>query len=283
MGSPFHEGELDVQHRAGVAPEAARLGRSIFDVIPAPAQRFLLERRFAVLGAADGGGRLWASLLAGPAGFLLPLDQRTLRITAALPADDPLRAALRDPAPVGLLAIHFATRRRMRLNGDAHLTSDGAIELHARQCFGNCPRFIRPRLEQEAIAERHPRVARGAALSAQQERWIAAADTFFIASRHPEAGVDASHRGGEPGFVRVLDGRTVRWPDYPGNNMFQTLGNVAVDPTAALLFLDFEAGSTLQLSGTARTLWETDRSVEFRVEQVIETRAAVPLRWKLDV
>ncbi|HXE89659.1 MAG TPA: pyridoxamine 5'-phosphate oxidase family protein [Terriglobales bacterium] len=283
MGSPFHEGELAVQKRAGVAVEAARLGRSIFDMIPRPAQRFLLERRFAVLGAADEEGRVWASLLAGPPGFLQTVDERTVRINTALPTEDPLANALHDAAPVGLVAIHFATRRRMRLNGEAHRTADGAIELHARECFGNCPRFIRPRREEEVATKTDSSVAHGTALNAEQQRWIAAADTFFVASRHPEAGVDASHRGGDPGFVQVLDERTLRWPDYPGNNMFQTLGNMAIDPAAGLLFLDFETGSTLQLSGRARTLWEPGRSVEFRVEQVVEGRGAVPLRWKLEM
>jgi hypothetical protein len=279
MGSPYHEGELEVQKRAGVAVEAARLSRSIFDAIPAPAQRFLLERRFAVLGAADGAGRVWASLLAGPPGFLLPVDERTLRISAALPASDPLAGALRDGAPVGLLAIDFATRRRMRLNGQVHMTTDGALELRARECFGNCPKYIRPRGEEEVASKTDFRVVRGAALNDEQRHWIAGADTLFIASRHPEAGVDASHRGGDPGFVRVLDDHTLRWPDYPGNNMFQTLGNMAVDPSAGLLFIDFETGSTLQLSGRAQTRWETERSIEFTVEEVVETRGAVPLRW----
>ena len=79
-------------------------------------------------------------------------------------------------------------------------------------------------------------------------RLIEAADTFFLGTTHAISGNDASHRGGPPGFVRVAP-EHLWWPDYPGNNMFNSFGNLSADPTAALLFMDFRAGITLQLSG----------------------------------
>nr|HRD10520.1 pyridoxamine 5'-phosphate oxidase family protein [Mycobacterium sp.] len=113
-------------------------------------------------------------------------------------------------------------------------------------------------------------------------RLIESADTFFLGTTHPEAGNDASHRGGPAGFVRVTDER-LWWPDYPGNNMFNSFGNLAVDPTAALLFVDFRTGDTLQLSGTATVDWaapaedhddQTGRRVLFTPRQVVAT--AIP-------
>jgi hypothetical protein len=68
------------------------------------------------------------------------------------------------------------------------------------------------------------------------------------------------------------------WPDYPGNNMFNSFGNLSVDPTAALLFVDFQRGTTLQMSGTAAVRWgvpadddgaHTGRRVEFVPQQVV--------------
>jgi hypothetical protein len=116
------------------------------------------------------------------------------------------------------------------------------------------------------------------------------ADTFFIGSLHAEAGVDCSHRGGNPGFVRVLDERRLAFPDYSGNNMFQTLGNLSVDPRAGLLFLNFETGDTLQLTGTTDIIWDqarlrdwpgAQRLIEFEVSKTIEARGASPMRWRL--
>ena len=94
-------------------------------------------------------------------------------------------------------------------------------------------------------------------------------DTFFLGTTHPEFGNDASHRGGPAGFVRA-DAHTVSWPDFPGNNMFNSLGNLAVDPAAALLFIDFPTGRTLQVSGEAAVQWADDeRNVEFRVSDTV--------------
>src|SRR5262249_25058473 len=109
--------------------------------------------------------------------------------------------------------------------------------------------------------------------------------TFFIASTHPQGGADASHRGGEPGFVQVPDAHTLQWPDYVGNNLFQTLGNLSVNPRAGLLFVDFERGRTLQLTGQAELLWkprqgstapETGRSIRFHIGRVVESRWSRP-------
>src|SRR5262249_33115503 len=151
-----------------------------------------------------------------------------------------------------LLAIDLATRRRYRMNGRGTLDDDGLL-VEVEQVYANCPQYIHPRRLEPGQAPSPPgaRSVLGAALAARQQSWIAAADTFFIASTHPTRGADASHRGGGPGFVHVLDPARLSFPDYPGNNMFNTLGNLAVEPRAGLVFPDFETGNTLQLSGRA--------------------------------
>jgi predicted pyridoxine 5'-phosphate oxidase superfamily flavin-nucleotide-binding protein len=107
---------------------------------------------------------------------------------------------------------------------------------------------------------------------------------------HAEAGLDCSHRGGNPGFVRATGPDTITFPDYAGNNMFQTLGNLELDSRAGLLFIDFETGSTLQLTGRATVHWDKERLtswpgaqrvIEFQLERIQETAQALPLRWRL--
>ena len=180
----------------------------------------------------------------------------------------------------------------MRLNGEAERRPDG-IHVFARQVYANCPKYIQARewkaLAREPGAGRREHIRRSEALTDEQRWRIPRADTFFIASAHPEGGADASHRGGQPGFVRFAEDDVLEFPDYPGNTMFNTLGNIATDPNAGLLFLDFERGGTLQLAGKAKIVWEPERAalfagaervVEFRVEEVIETPGAVPLSWR---
>ena len=103
----------------------------------------------------------------------------------------------------------------------------------------------------------------GLALTAKQQDWIQKADTFFVATAHPFRGADASHRGGQPGFVAVVDAQTLIWPDYSGNMMFNTLGNIVSNPKSGLLFLDFDTGRTLQLTGAAEIVWEPAEVARF--------------------
>jgi uncharacterized protein len=288
-GGPYHEGELAVQERAAVGDMARRIGRGIRGEVPPAAAAFLRERRFAVLGWPEHTGgdgaeapRVWASPLLGEPGFLSAASPRGVRVRADLTAGDPLAGRALRETDVGLVAIDFATRRRLRVNGVASGDRPGAFEVRTDQVYANCPKYIQARdLLPGAAAEPAGEPALSSEIRAAQADWIAAADTFFIATRHPAAGADASHRGGRPGFVRVADsGRALSWPDYAGNAMFQTLGNLAVLGRAGLLFIDFDTGSTLQLAGSAHIEWGPERRIDFRVERVVEIPRALPLRWR---
>lgn len=75
---------------------------------------------------------------------------------------------------------------------------------------------------------------------------------FFIATADADGRPDCSYKGGLPGFVRVLDEHTLAFPDYDGNGMYRTWGNVLVNPKVGLLFLDFEKGERFRVNGTAQ-------------------------------
>ncbi len=300
MSGVFHEGERAMQQKAGVADMARRVGNGIHAEMPPVAEAFLAGRDFIVLGSADDKGKgdaVWATLLTGPPGFVMAPDEHTVVIAALPAASDPLFARLTqtaEPAPVGLLAIDLTTRRRMRVNGDSARAGDG-LALQVRQAYANCPKYIQRRDEMSKAGENEAtrgtgRTLRTDALSDWQQAWIGDADTFFIATQHPTGGADVSHRGGEPGFARVLDSRTLLFPDYSGNAMFNTLGNLAVNPNAGLLWADWETGDTLQLTGRAEILWDAEaasqfagaeRVVRFQATEVVETKRAFALRFVL--
>jgi uncharacterized protein len=291
MAPVYHPGERSVQERAGVREMADRIGRSIGTTIPPPARNFLRSQPLVVVGSVDREGRVWASLLTGAPGLVQVVDENTVRINARPATGDPLGDNLAANDAVGLIAIEFATRRRMRLNGKAELREDGAITIHAQQVYSNCQKYIQARRWRGRSPETDssPAVRRQSILAQDQQRWIREADTFFIASHQPEGGTDASHRGGLPGFVRVLNDHRLVWPDYAGNTMFQTLGNISVNPQAGLLFIDFVRGRTLQLTGRARILWDQERPaefpgaerlVEFDVDEVVEIAGGHSLEWR---
>jgi uncharacterized protein len=254
--STWHEGERAVQRMAG---SADRLERRIFPPFMPDDHRWFVEQLpLLVVGSVDAHGRPWASLLSGPPGFARSPDPRTLSVTAVPVDGDPLAEALAPGAPLGVLGIDFPTGGRIRLNGRVAARSPGGFTLALDQSFGNCPKYIYPRVPVERV----PRPAQpgasspGEGLDAQARALVARADTFFVASQAlPQGGdpavhgVDASHRGGPPGFVQVAPDGTLTVPDYRGNRYFNTLGNFVLNPRAGLLFPDFESGDLLLLSG----------------------------------
>ena len=262
----YHAGELAVQHCAGVQEMAQRAERVIKTTMKPVTQEFLHQQPMAIVASVDAGGWIWASVVAGPPGFMVAVDEGMIHVGAAPTVSDPLHNNLRVNSDVGLLIINFAERRRMRVNGRAELRHDGSFYVHAQQVYANCPKYIQARrFELRMLAEQNTSdVYRTDGLTAKQQQWITHSDTFFIASAHPEGGADASHRGSNPGFITVADPNTLIWPDYVGNNMFNTLGNIAANPRTGLLFWDFDTGSTLHLTGEAHIIWDAAQTAEYK-------------------
>jgi hypothetical protein len=233
------------------------VGRIIRPTIPPAAAGFLAARSFVVAATRGADGAVHASLLAGARGFANTTSEQTLTLR---PASGHIAAVVCDldaTGDLGLLAIDFSTRRRMRANGRATVR-DGVIEMETREVYSNCPQYIHERPDAVPPIVSSHRVA--GELSPDQCAFINRADTFFIASAHPETGADASHRGGDPGFVHAEPTR-ISWPDYSGNNMFNTLGNLLVDPRCALLFVNFTTGETLRVEGRATVNWGEERMI----------------------
>ncbi len=290
MSSPFHPGEQALQTLAGVRERSERMGqRMVRDALPRQHQDFYAALPWLVVGSLDSADRPWASVLTGAPGFLHALGDRALRVDA-LPAPG-LPLWLEAGAPVGLLGLELATRRRNRLNGKVTALDARGFTVAVGQCFGNCPQYIQAReVLARAPGPAGPAVEEPALLSSGARAWVQGADTFFIASAAPGArgpdpreGVDVSHRGGREGFVRVTEeagASVLTWRELPGNFAFNTLGNLHASPRAGLAFVDFSSGDLLCLTGEARLLWgREDVGVALRVEQAVRLPAAVPLRW----
>nr|WP_315240226.1 pyridoxamine 5'-phosphate oxidase family protein [uncultured Albidiferax sp.] len=298
MTAAFHAGEVALQQRAGVAQRMAEVGpRVIRSYMPDQHRDFFAELPFVVLGSVDAQGQPWASVLAGPSGFIRSPDAARLRVQALPAASDPLAGNLAEGVPIGMLGIAPHTRRRNRVNGTVTAMDDTGFGLAVEQSFGNCPKYIQAR--EPVLADRVAEPATvGTQLDATALRLVQGADTFYIASAHPgvgrdgEHGVDVSHRGGKPGFVRVDgDAAGTQWltvPDLVGNYFFNTLGNLLLQPQAGLLFIDFENGDLLHLAVRAAIIWDgpelacypgAQRLLRLQVQQVLRRPAALALRW----
>ncbi|MDX1872533.1 pyridoxamine 5'-phosphate oxidase family protein [Mycolicibacterium sp. 120266] len=250
----YHAGEIAVQQRMGQQQVADRVGRMVRAEIPTAAVDFLAAQPMVVISAVDAEGQVWTGLITGPPGFVYAADPRTILIAGVPAPGDPLAAILTRPQRIGMIAIEPQTRRRMRVNGTAVPTPNG-LRIHTEQVYSNCPKYITPR--PVPAFDRSPAGARWTAeIDARTGDTVGAADTFFVGSADTEGNADASHRGGSPGFLHVVSPTRLRWPDYRGNSMFMTLGNIAVNPHCGLLIPNWQTGSTIQLTGTARIDWD---------------------------
>lgn len=250
--NPWHEGERRAHAITGSAPG----GAGVRAFMPDQHRAFFADQPFLVVATLDEAGAPTATLLTGRPGFVQSPDPTTLVIAAT--RDDPAGQRLVPGAPVGLLGIQPHTRRRNRANGRIVAASPEGLTVQVLQSFGNCPQYISQR---EVRSDRRARTdalpIEG--LDALARRQIAAADTFFVATASgsdvENGGVDVSHRGGPPGFVRVR-GDVLEIPDYRGNGYFNTLGNLLLEPRCALLFVDFTRGEMLLLQGRAEVAWD---------------------------
>lgn len=300
--NPFHAGEQAVHERLGIRERMVGLGqRVIRTAMPEQHQRFFEQLPFMLVGSLDGAGRPWASVLVGEPGFVRALDSMRLEFRALPVPGDPLAEGLKPGAPLGFLGIELHTRRRNRVNG--HVTAAGAhgFSVAVDQSVGNCPQYIQGRefaWAREAGDVRPRAIEPLTALDADARALVERSDTLFVATASGGAddaptgagarGADVSHRGGRAGFVKIEDDRTLLVPDFTGNFFFMTLGNLQVNPRAGVLFIDFETGDLLTLTGTAEVVWDgpdlkafdgAERAWRFRIDAGWRLRDALPLRW----
>ncbi len=260
--APFHSGELMVQERAGEAAIARRNGSAISGSVMVGARPFLRLQPMIVHSSSDEESAMWASIIFGRPGFLASEDGSSLDIDlnrALVDPDDPVWANIRREKRLGSLVIELASRRRIRINGAARLDENLHLRIDVEESFPACPKYITRR--HVRLASLETPAADGTltpGTEPTQGRFapLANADTIFVATRSDEGGYDVSHRGGFPGFLKVTGPLTIQWPEYPGNSMFNTLGNLVHNPEAGLAIPDFERGRVLQLTGRAVTLWD---------------------------
>jgi uncharacterized protein len=117
--------------------------------------------------------------------------------------------------------------------------------------FNRGSRSLQDRFDTSALADRIDGLLVSETISDNDRAFIEERDMFFLATADGEGRPTCSYKGGEPGFVRVLDPHTLVFPNYDGNGMYLSAGNVLVNPDVGMLFIDFERGHRMRLDGTA--------------------------------
>ncbi|OJJ15204.1 hypothetical protein BKI52_39765 [marine bacterium AO1-C] len=300
MNEVYHSGEIQVQESTGERQIAMSTGRVITNTIIKGAINFIEQQPLSVVSSMDAQGQVWTSLLVGDFGFTEVPDQNSLILhenKIYSPTNDIFFENIQQNPTIGTLYIELSTRRRFRINGQVQRQNQ-QIFVNIGEAYPNCPKYIQRRVNgnPERFNQVEAKVTKGNVLTEMHQQWIKKADTLFVGSssgNDAQARLDASHRGGNTGFVQLLDEQILKIPDYKGNAMFNTLGNFAKNPQAGLLFIDFAQGKTLQLTGTAELLLDqnsaedqditggTGRYWTFKTKHWIETENHHKVDWKL--
>jgi uncharacterized protein len=296
--SPFHPGELAVQERVGVKDKIDAQGRrAVRRYLTDQHREFFPLLPYAFVGSVDAQGRPWASMLMAEPGFLQAPDAHTLVVKARPLPGDPLNETLKPGAAIALIGVQLHTRRRNRAIGTVRDVNACGFTIAVQTTLGLCPQYIQGR---EPVFTRDPHVeikravSRSTVLDATARSIIEKADTYFVASVGPRnedaiaSGADISHRGGRPGFVRADDDATLTAPDFVGNFIFNTLGNLQIDNRAGLLFIDFETGDLLYIAARTELIWDgpevrafagAQRLMRYRIEEVVRVTDSLPARF----
>lgn len=262
MSLSYHKGEIEVQKKAGVRDLAERSAKVISDKIPGGALKFIDKQPMVIVSSMDNRGQIWASILAGKPGFLSAKDTKRIQVDLSLLASsrkDIFWENIAANNEIGMLLIELSSRRRLRVNGSVDVDA-GKMTLHTKEAYPNCPKYIQRREIEivNTVSDESQHYEEFKNLNNNLKSWIEGSDTFFVGSADDKRNLDVNHRGGNPGFIQIIDDNTLQIPDYEGNKMFNTFGNFQLNPNGGLLFIDFEHGKTLQMTGTAEVLWNQD-------------------------
>lgn len=273
---------------------------------------------FVSVTAVDDLGRPWSSIFAGSngqSGFIRSPTYDKLIMDVHLWEGDPFIENAKLFGSKRMLAagigIEFSTRRRNKFAGHISKLDDKGdtifhLEFEVNQAIGNCPKYINARDliphpdTHPTVVHRHTRLNADDRLPPELIEFIHTSDTVFLGSHYHATKEDElwfpSHvgqnqRGGRQGYIRVRpsDNRTIVLPDYSGNRLMTSLGNIEATPVASLTFVSFTTGDILYITGEAHTLIGTpalklmprqDVLTTIYVTGYIFVRDALPVRQR---
>lgn len=137
------------------------------------------------------------------------------------------------------------------------------------ELYGETHRELQDRFDTRRLADRLEETLVHNTLTLEEQNYIAARDMFFLATVDVRGYANCSYRGGEPGFVRAVDEHTVAFPNYDGNGMYLSMGNVLDASEVGILFIDFENSNRMRFNGTATIDFNDPLMTEFPEAQFI--------------
>jgi hypothetical protein len=269
----YHDGQREIQREANSVPAADKLSTWI-----GPVATYTNEADLIVLACADAD-TLQIAALSGPAPLATARDAGG-EITVSLPGV--LTSLLPVDRQWGGIVINPATARRSRVAGRPTLNGL-LVDIPCAVAFTNCRKYMTPTSSSGASTHAGPTAHE---VLTQDDPWvaeiIARGETAFLVTATPDGVADVSHRGGQPGFLRLdAASRRVTWTEYLGDGMFVSTGNIRREPRFALIVLDYDSGDALRLDGEARYT-NVRRDRHERVDALLQAAEPFPVQGSME-
>ncbi|KAL7925181.1 hypothetical protein ACQKWADRAFT_310762 [Trichoderma austrokoningii] len=312
----WHSGER-AMHREARNP---RFENPTSDGFPTPYAVRVMHSQLLALGTLDSEGRPWTTIWGGERGFARPVAEGVLGVRSAVDkAYDPVycafwkapdsKASREEPDEEGIirpeggkmmsaLSIDLETRDRVKLAGRLIAggdvpgpDSEVQLAFHVQESLGNCPKYINKKALESIVPQ--PELIPGGpdgVLPPEAVALIEKADMFFLSSTNGDS-MDTNHRGGPRGFIRVLrndeGGVELVYPEYSGNRLYQSLGNLKVNPLIGIVIPDYDTADALYLTGDTTILFgkeaaallpRSNMAVKITVSASHLVKASLPFR-----
>lgn len=251
MNNIFHEGEYHIQEIMGVRKSSDTLSSMIKDTIPPIASEFLKNLNFCIITISTKEDDLFTSTVYSIDNYIEVLNQSQICISLKNHSYIPKEFYNAKYINIGMIGLNFEKAMRIRINGKGHI-KENKLYLSIDEIYSNCPKHIKKRvLQKETKSFDAKDIIKEKFLSKEVIKIISDIDTFFIATSHKEKGLDVSHKGGNKGFLKVLTTNQLLFEDMPGNNLYNSIGNIYTNPNINIFFIDFKNNDTCHIKGTA--------------------------------
>ena len=251
MNNVFHEGEYHIQEIMGVRKSSDTLSSMIKDNIPPIAAKFLKDLNFCIITISTKKDDLFTYTVYNHNNFIEVLNQSQITINLENHSYIPKKFYNIENINIGMIGLNFEKAMRIRINGKGQIKSN-KLYFSIDEIYSNCPKYIKRRVLQKNTKNLEKQtIQKEKILNEKIINIISNIDTFFIATSHKEKGLDVSHKGGEKGFLKVIQTHQLSFEDVPGNNLYNTIGNIYTNPNINIFFIDFKNNNTYHLKGIA--------------------------------
>ena len=254
MNSVYHDGERYIQEQMGVRDKSDSLRSMIYQEMPVVAAQFLESLNFAVLTFSNNKQELFSSVLFDLNSFVTILHTREIVINLEKSSFIPSNILEEKNLNIGILGLEFENRMRIRVNGEGKI-KDNKLHVIIHNVYSNCPKYISDRkIVGKVDFFDNSIIHKYVILEKACKKIIENSDTFFIASSYENKDADISHKGGKKGFLKMVYPTQLEFDDFPGNNMYNTLGNIHTNPNISILIVDFANNDILHINGQAKII-----------------------------